>query len=132
MSRKSNLSASHSFARPESVKTSASVRNYSYEHALCSAIRDRVLIWVRYKDDIAARLFEPHCVYRSTKYKYSLAGIEIENHRDLRGATRATVFEIGHLRALELTGHGFITTPKFDRFDSRYRNGIICCIDSDA
>jgi hypothetical protein len=87
---------------------------------LCKAIRGRVVVSVYYDDDLAPRLFEPSAVYYSTKNKVCVSGIQPnDGPKNL---------EVGRIRSATLTGNKFQPDPRFDRFDPKYRNGIICSV----
>lgn len=103
-------------------------RRPDLEDTLCRAIRERVLVRLRYKDDLADRLFEPAAVYVSTRDKVCVSGVQIQNPADPMSNLEPHNFEVGKISALSLTDQGFVVDPTFDRFDPKYANGIICSV----
>ena len=103
-------------------------RRYDLESRLCEAIRDRVRVKVRYKDDILDRVVEPYGVFTSTKNKVSLVCTLVDNPEDRSAEGQPRYFEVGLIRSVILTDRSFDPDPRFDPTEPRYQNGFICCI----
>ncbi len=107
------------FAQPRPDERPAPRQPHT-EDLLCRAIRERSVVNLYYDDDLTPRRFEPTAVYHSTKGKVCLSGIQPgDGPKNL---------EVGKMRNVTLTGDKFQPDPRFDRFDSKYRNGIICSV----
>ena len=106
----------------------AAPRNLIFETRLCDAIRARVIVKLKYEDDTAYRTFEPHAVYCSTKDKYCVAGQQVDNPTDPIERDVPKNFEVGKISALQVTDDPFTPDPRFDRYDAKYANGIVCSI----
>ncbi|HJU16408.1 MAG TPA: hypothetical protein VJ770_08050 [Stellaceae bacterium] len=104
------------------------MRQTTLESALCRAIQERLLVRLEYDRDFAPRLFAPHAVYRSTRNKINVSGTQIENPMQPLDSFEPRIFEIGRIRACEITFHHFQPDTWFDRLDPRYQNGIICSV----
>lgn len=107
------------FVQPKAEERPAP-RQSQTENLLCRAIRERLVVSLYYDDDLAARRFEPTAVYHSTKGKVCVSGIQPNS-----GPKN---LEVGKIRNASLTGDKFQPDPRFDRFDAKYRNGIICSV----
>ncbi len=83
---------------------------------------------LEYDQDFAPRLFAPHAVYRSTRNKINVSGMQIDNPMQPLDRLAPRIFEIGRIRAVEITMHHFQPDSQFTRSDPRYRNGIICSV----
>ena len=101
-------------------------RNLAFEENFCQAIRDRVLVKLRYEDDVAERTFAPHAVFHSLKNKVSVSGTQIKNPG--KAGDEPRYFEIGKVASATLTDCKFTPHPWFNRSDEQYRNGIICSV----
>lgn len=104
-------------------------RNLGFEEMLCEAIRKEVLVKLRYEDDLEDRLFEPTAVYPSTKNKINVTGTQITNPDKPEDDLEPHVFEIGKIFSMSLTDTPFKVRIPIDRFDKRYRNGIMCAFE---
>jgi hypothetical protein len=104
------------------------MRRTDLEFALCRAVRDRLLVRLEYEQDFAPRLFAPHTVYRSTRNKINVSGMQIANPMQPLDSFEPRIFEIARIRTIEIVPHHFQPAPGFDRSDPRYKNGIICCV----
>ena len=103
-------------------------RQTSFEAILCRAIRERLLVRLEYDQDFASRLFAPHAVYRSTRNKINVSGMQIDNPMQPLDRLAPRIFEVGRIRSVEIIMHHFQPDPQFTRSDPRYRNGIICSV----
>lgn len=101
-------------------------RRRDLEQALCRAIEGRVLVRLRYKDDVVDRLIAPYGVYTSTKDKVNLACTQIDNPGKPLDRWEPRNLEVGLMRSVSLTDTKFQPDPRFDPSDSRYQNGFIC------
>ena len=105
---------------PAKVEKPAAPREPLTEDLLCRAIQERCVVSLYYDGDALARSFEPTAVYHSTKNKVCVSGIQ-------RGDGPKNL-EVGKVRNARITGDKFQPDPRFDRFDPKYRNGIICSV----
>lgn len=115
------------FAPPKAEKRPV-MRRLDLEGQLCEAIQSRKLVEIMYDDDVAHRLYAPHAVYHSTKDKVNVSGTQIENPGDPLDRYEPRNFEVGRITSLRVTGTDFQADPRFDRFDPRYKEGIICSV----
>jgi hypothetical protein len=111
--------------RPDDVPAERQLR---FEELLCRAIADRVLVELRYDNEVLPRLFAPHVVYRSTTGKINIAGLQLINPGQPQDVYEPRIFEIGLVRTLRLTDTTFRPEGWADPEDPRYRNGIICSV----
>jgi len=105
-------------------------QNHDWETLLCRAIQDRLQVELRYKDDTLYRAFSPYAVYNSTQNKVNVSGTQTANPNAPLKPASPHVFEVGNITALRVSGDHFEPDPRFDSFDARYQNGIICSIQS--
>lgn len=103
-------------------------RRYDLESRLCEAIRDKVLVRVLYKDDVAERLLQPYGVYTSTQDKVNLASVQVDNPAEPLARWEPRNLEVGLMRSVVLTDRSFDPDPRFNPSDTRYQNGFVCCI----
>jgi hypothetical protein len=106
------------FAPPKPADTPAP-RKEGFERTLCGAIRSKLLVELRYEDDIAARVFAPDVVYRSSKGKICTSG-RLFNAL----GTEPHTFEVGKIKTLAVTDRPFTPDPRFNLFDPKYRDRI--------
>ena len=112
--------------RPTPPQESPERRSVLLESLLCIAIRRRVLVRFRYKDDIEERLFEPTVVYLSSKHRLCVSGVRIADPQTPLNNLRMHNFAISDIKSVVLTDQAFVIDPVIDRFDGKYANGIIC------
>lgn len=103
-------------------------RNQGFENLLCQAIRERRVVELRYDDDAQFRRFEPAAVYNTAKHKICVSGVQLTNPNEPGDEQGPHNFEVGKIADLTLTDVNFQPDPRFDRFDAKYKNGIICCV----
>ena len=111
--------------RPDDVPAERQLR---FEELLCRAIADRVLVELRYDNEVLPRLFAPHVVYRSTTGKINVSGTQLLNPDQPENSYEPRIFEIGLIRTLRLTDTSFRPDARVDPEDPRYRNGVICAV----
>jgi hypothetical protein len=99
-----------------------------FEQRLCDAIQRRIRIELRYKDDQHFRQFDPYAVYYSTKDNKCVSGTQVQNPNRPHFAPEPRIFDLSDIRDVRPTSTTFAPDPRFDRFDPRYKNGIICSI----
>jgi hypothetical protein len=105
---------------PPKVEEPPAPRQPLTEQLLCQAIQRRNVVSLYYDGGAQARSFEPTAVYHSTKNKVCVSGIQ-------RGDGPKNL-EVGKISGATITGDKFQPDPRFDRFDPKYRNGIICSV----
>ena len=103
-------------------------RRHDLERRLCEAVRARVLVRLRYKDDVSERLIAPYGVYTSTKDKVLLACTQIDNPGKPLDRWEPRNLEVGLMTSVTLTDEKFQPDPRFDPSDARYQNGFLCRI----
>ncbi|PPD00483.1 MAG: hypothetical protein CTY31_05030 [Hyphomicrobium sp.] len=103
-------------------------RNLNFQARLCDAVKNRLLVRIRYKDDHAERLIAPYGVYRSTKDKYLLASTQIDNPEKPLDRWEPRNLEVGLMTSVVVTDTKFQPDVRFDPFDARYSNGFVCRI----
>lgn len=101
-----------------------------WQTELCKAIGKKVAVKITYDDDKAARTFEPYAVYRSTNDNLCVSGTQTANPNKFPPPMKPEprVFDLEKVRNVTLTEVKFVPDPRFDRFDARYKNGIICSV----
>ncbi|MBW3560056.1 MAG: hypothetical protein KY449_09865 [Proteobacteria bacterium] len=99
-------------------------RKTAYEATLCDAIRQGVLVEVRYDNE--DRLFAPQVVHHSSQRKVVVYGVQTANLTKPAEASGPRTFEVGGIQSLALTNRPVPTLLPINRADERYRNGIIC------
>jgi len=106
-------------------------RRQDLEDQLCAAIADKRLVLMLYGDDRAERLYAPYAVYYSTADpdRVLVTGTQIDNPGDPLDKYVPRNFEVGRISGLTVTDTKFQRDARFDRHDSKFDNGIICCID---
>jgi hypothetical protein len=109
-----------------SAKDPPAPRNPLYEGVFCDAIRQRLLVVLRYKDDTSDRTFAPHAVFYSRQDKVCVSGTQISNPSKPQDSHEPHNFEIGKLRSVSLTDHPFTAHSWFDPNDAEYEKGMIC------
>ena len=115
------------FAPPKQEDRPA-LRKLHFEQQLCEAIRARKLVEIRYEDDLTYRLFAPYAVYKSTKDKVNVSGTQVSNPSQPLDRNEPRVFEVGKITDMRITDSVFTPDSRFDRFDPRYKDGIICSV----
>ncbi|MDP3673769.1 MAG: WYL domain-containing protein [Novosphingobium sp.] len=115
MTRKSTNSTSTGLSAP---------RNPTLEQELCRAIEHRVLVDLRYDDDLQARTFAPYVVYRTSNGKVCVFGMQIPDRAGPSDRTDPHNFEVGRIRDVSLLATRFERDPHFDLSNARYRNRV--------
>jgi len=100
------------------------LRNAAWEGSLCTAIRNSVLVELRYENDIFRRLYAPYVVYRTGAGKVCVFGMQVGNPALPNDRSDPHNFEVGKIAALNLTGTKFERDPQFNLAEARYRNRI--------
>lgn len=103
-------------------------RNIAFEDKLADAMAKRVRVELRYDDDWGMRGFEPTAVYWTAKQKVCVSGVQVSNANDPMDESGPHNFEVGRITALVLTDITFVPDARFDRFDPKYRHGIISSV----
>lgn len=107
----------------------AAPRQPHIENQLCSAIRERKIVRLRYKADAAQRLFAPHAVFHSSTEKVLVTGMQVENPSKPWDRYEPRNFEVGLIKDIALTKDAFAPDQRFSSSDDRYRYGVICAVD---
>ena len=102
----------------------------SWQIELCRAIKDRVAVELTYEEDRLPRTYLPHAVYNSTKDNICVSGTQTSdpNKYPPPKDPEPRIFDLEKIRLVVLTDAKFAPDPRFDRFDPRYKNGIICSV----
>jgi hypothetical protein len=112
-------------SRPR-AKDPPAPRNPLYEGVFCDAIRQRLLVVLRYNDDTADRTFAPHAVFYSRQDKVCVSGTQITTPSKPQDSHEPHNFEVGKVRSVSLTDHPFTAHSWFDPNDAQYEKGMIC------
>ena len=99
------------------------MRNQVMEQHFCQAIRNRVLVELRYQDDHHVRAFAPYVVYRTTANKICAFGMQV-NLCTPNDRTDPHNFDLDKIRSVTLTTVDFDIDLGFDISKVRYRNRI--------
>ena len=111
------------------MRDQAASRQPHIEDQLCSAIYERRVVQLRYKDDLSHRLFAPHAVFHSSTEKILVTGTQVENPSKPWDQYEPRNFEVGLIRDIILTEYKFKPDERFSSSDERYRHGLICAVD---
>lgn len=103
-------------------------RNQRFEELFCRAVREHLLVELRYNQDPSPRLFAPHAVYTSTVGRTNVFGTQVENPAQPTDVYEPRIFEVGLVRTLRLTDTSFRPDHRFEPDDPRFRNGIVCSV----
>lgn len=96
------------------------------ERAICEAVKKRVVVELKYDDDLYFRQYEPVVVYRSSKQRTLVDGYETSNPNDSSFRPDWHTFGIDKIKDIRLTSTSFVPNSGFNRSDARYKHGIIC------
>jgi hypothetical protein len=113
---------------PKAPEQPPAPRRFDLEAALDDAMTKRVRVELRYEHDWAVRGFEPTAVYWTSKQKVCVSGVQVSNANDPMDQSGPHNFEVGRITALALTDIKFVPDPRFNRFDAKYRHGIISSV----
>lgn len=105
----------------------AAARKPVLEQELCQAVRDRHIVSLQYERG-PYRSFAPHALYRSSKGKICVSGIQLYNPSEPEKVNEPHDFEVGKITGLEVTQRSFQPDARFDRNASKYSNGLICSV----
>ncbi|WID95949.1 hypothetical protein QO058_24910 [Bosea vestrisii] len=103
-------------------------RKLHFEQSLCDAIAKRVVVELKYDGEFGARRIAPHAVYRSSAEKVNLSGYQLSNANEPLARDVPRTFEVGKITDMSLTTTKFIPDVRFDRFDTKYQNGLLCSV----
>lgn len=103
-------------------------RNFQNERLLCESIAKLHVVTFRYKDDVLSREFEPAAVYHSANGKVCVSGEMTKNPNDPTDRLGPHNFEVGLMSSITVTLTKYIPDNRFNRYDPKYRNGIICSV----
>jgi hypothetical protein len=95
---------------------------------LCSAVRERRVVELRYQQDGLFRTFEPHVVYYSTKENLCTSGTQTKNLNKPLDKSEYRTFDLSEVREVRLTAATFTPDPRFNPGDPHYKNGIVCSV----
>jgi len=115
-------------SRAAAVPTSP--RNLEWEVILCAAIRDNVLVALRYRNasgrDVGFQYFGPSAVYYGNERleKVMVSGDIFFHPDDVVG--KLSTFEVARIVELRPTEITFQPDRRFDRTFPKYRHGFIC------
>lgn len=81
------------------------------------------MVELTYEDDFHARSFAPYVVYRTTKGKICVFGMQVNSSMP-NDRTDPHNFEVGKISRVNLTATKFERDPRFDLHNGRYRDRI--------
>ena len=111
---------------PDQAEVASARRSVLLESLLCIAIRRRVLVKCRHRDDSAERLFEPIVMYLSREHKLCVRSVEVVDPEKPYDNLPVHTFEVREIKSASLTEQAFVTYPVIDRLDPAYAYGIVC------
>jgi hypothetical protein len=114
--------------KPPKQEPPPAPRNIPFENLLCQAIRELRVVEIRYETDRLFRTYEPAAVFPTSKGKTCVSGVQLTDPNDPVDQHEPHDFEVGKIAELRLTDTKFQPDPRFDRFGSKYKHGIICSI----
>lgn len=99
---------------------------------LCDAVSKKLVIRLRYDNDLQWRTFEPQAVFTTTADNLDVTGIQTSNPNSLSHTERKVRnFALSMVKAIEVTQTQFKFDPTFDRTHKRFAHGIFCYIKPD-
>ena len=101
---------------------------FNAQQTLCDAIAKRKIVRIRYDDDLVARTYAPHIVYRTSKGNILVAGTQINNPAEPLERNEPRNFDLDKITSIDVTDEVFQPHPHFDPHDKRYRYGTVCVI----
>jgi hypothetical protein len=101
-------------------KAAPKPRKPEFERLLCEAIIKKLIVELRYDDDIVPREFAADVVYPSSPGKMSVAGRLPKSV----GEWEPRIFEIGKIKSLAVTTRLFKPDRRFNLLDPKYRDRI--------
>ena len=103
-------------------------RKLGFEQQLCDEIATLVLVELYSVGEYGARRIAPHAVYHSTTDKVNLSAYQLSNANEPLEHNVPRTLEVGKITYLSLTDTKFTPAPRFDRFDAKYQNGLLCSV----
>jgi len=99
------------------------------KNTLCDAVSKRLVIQLKYDDDLRWRSFEPQAVYQSTADNLDVTGIQTQNPNSLTPSERKVRnFTLSRIKVVEVTQTQFEFDPTFDSTHKRFAHGVFCYI----
>ena len=111
--------------KPRKAPKEVTPRNLAAEQRLGEAINRRVLVELRYDDDMAFRLIAPYVVFQTEAGSVCLSCFQINNPGEPMDANEPRNFTVGKVSAVRLTDTRFAIDPRFNRHDPKYRHGVL-------
>jgi hypothetical protein len=105
-------------------------RNILFENDLCKAIKNRLLVELRFGDDLLWRTFEPQAVYKTTQGNFCVSGVQLKNDNEPLEPSKPHNFTISKITSIRITETHFEFDPTFNPLNKKFSKGIICRIES--
>jgi predicted DNA-binding transcriptional regulator YafY len=86
-----------------------------FQDTLCEAVRNRLVVEIRYDDDRSYRQFEPHIVYRSTQDNVLVGGTQTHNPEKPQEQDAPRNFDLDKIRDVKITDRTFTPHHLFNR-----------------
>lgn len=112
--------------KPAKASKQPTPRNFGYEGMLCDAIAKRLLVSLRYEDDLQARSIAPYVVFETEASEVCLSSYQLSNPNKPHDGNEPRNFTVGKIASLQITETPFGIDPRFDRNDPKYRHRVLC------
>jgi WYL domain len=103
-------------------------RVYETERRLCHAIIHRVLVELRYKDDLVWRTIAPYAVFHNAQGGVCLSCYQVSNPMQPQDDDEPRNFTVAEIVSLQLTDRHFLIDPRFNPRDRKYAHGSVICM----
>lgn len=104
------------------------MRRLDCESILANAIAKRVLVTIRFENDLYDRLIVPYGIYKSVRDEIFLVCMQVDDPGKPLDSWKPRNFEVQLMTCVKLSGMRFQPDTRFDSHDARYGNGFICCV----
>jgi len=105
-------------------------RNYGLEQKMCGAIKKRLVVKLKYKDDLLERTFEPYILFEQPNTKtFSLCGYQTMNLNDRLAEPGWRDFDFYLVKYFTITDVVFKPDTEFSSFKDIYGSNVIGALD---
>ena len=95
---------------------------------LCAAIKARLVVQIRYQQQLTSRAFAPHVVYRTEENSVVVGGIQRENPQKPLERNVVRTFTVADISSIAVTKLRFNPDRRFAPHDAKYRGRVICSV----
>jgi hypothetical protein len=117
--------------RPTLTAAAVTPRRFDWETILRNAMQAKVLVNLRYKDDLADRLYQPEGMWETEDGGVYVAGVQLRNPNKTGEDGVPHNFTVGKIATVRLTDASFPHRVRFDRFNAKYGGRVMCAAQGD-